>query len=102
MYIYIIYIIYTRLKNVDIESTKIIYKTLFYPHIEYCCGLWCDTYHSNIQYVYNLQNKALKFVLRENTRFPCFFMFGGFSLLIRYYIIISYILIFNLLLCVTT
>ena len=51
------YLLYKASGNLDSKSLKVLYYSLFYPHLDYCCEVWVNTYQSAIQCLYLLQKK---------------------------------------------
>ena len=47
--------IHTHTKVLDCKSLKNLYFSLFYPHIDYCCEVWGNTYKINIHSLFLLQ-----------------------------------------------
>ena len=72
------YMLYKASKILDMESMKIIYQSLFYPHIEYCCEVWV------IRIIVILSVCILKIVLRDNSCFPSVLIFSSLSVLSLY------------------
>ena len=46
------YLLYKAFGNLDSSSLKVLYYSLFYPHLDYCCEVWENTYRSAIQRLY--------------------------------------------------
>ena len=51
------FLIYKASSILDDKSLKTLYISLFYPHIDYCCEVWGNTYTTHIQCLYLLQRK---------------------------------------------
>ena len=46
----------------DTNNLRILYQSLYYPHLEYCCEIWGNTYSSLVQDVVVLQKRAIKII----------------------------------------
>ena len=44
----------------DCKSLKVLYLSLFYPHLDYCCDVWGNSYKSNIQCLFLLQKNVIR------------------------------------------
>ena len=55
------FVLFKASKVLDCRSLKIPYFSLFYPHIDYCCEVWGNTYKSNIHSLFLLQKKSYSY-----------------------------------------
>ena len=70
------FLIYKASSILEDKSLNIIYISLFYPHIDYCCEVWGNIYTINIQYLLQkgvIQNITYsKYLTSANERIkPC-------------------------------
>ena len=53
------FLIYNASHVLNCKSLKVLYFSLFYPHVDYCCEVLGNTYKSNIQYLFLLPRKIM-------------------------------------------
>ena len=53
------FLIYKASSILDEKNLKIIYLSLFYPHIDNCCEIWGNNYSTNIQCSYLLKKYSM-------------------------------------------
>jgi Reverse transcriptase (RNA-dependent DNA polymerase) len=61
--------ILSRMKNIFPAGTlKLLYDTLIYPYLTYCCVMWGNAYMNVLNNIIVLQNKALRLITNSKYR----------------------------------
>ena len=50
------------------DTRKILYNTLFLPHIDYCSPVWCTLPKTCIQRIQRIQNRGMRIILDSHPR----------------------------------
>ena len=59
-------VIYKVSHCIDHSSMRILYCSLFLPHLMYCCEIWGNTYVTNIQCIILIQKRVIRLIHGAN------------------------------------
>ena len=72
---------YKASQILDIDSLRMLYCTLYLPHITYCCEIWGTAYKSNIECINKSQKRVIRIISKANRLAHTTPLFSGLKLL---------------------